>query len=542
MTKTRILAVTLAVVMVFAISGLAFSTASNVSDEINFGNKTWYVLSDGGKGNPGASITLMAKDNAVSGSTGISFGGTGDYAGSNVQEFLKPGGAFEAEFSDSILSVINDQVFTVGKYASLSSFNSNGTPLSQESITAKFRLLNKAEYDSLGNSGRDTVFKGSDGNYHEFFLNGLTNSAEAYYAHNSGTDFTTAFADVTDPTEEYEVLPVIKLNWDNITQIGDTLFPNDAESDNADLFLLSVSDGDLDPVFAPATTNYEVIVWGIDEITITAIPEVGSIKAGSDLGLQDLVIGDNVFKITVVAPDGVTEKTYTVTVKSYPDPLLTIGGNTHYIWPVPAATETVFIPVAFHHSLADLDGILNLVSAGYWFTITYDTDMLEFTGPYTDSNPERIIVINHHPDDPEGTLRVVYNATFDSSLNPVLNMLKIDDLLVPFKVIGNPARNDETILEISNEMVLDGNIEKYDFVTTEDVTVIFTGAVRKLGDVNNDDEVTPEDAILLLQWLVGLPTPSVVWDAETLWAANVKGYGDPDVTDAALILRMVVGG
>ncbi|MDR2713845.1 MAG: hypothetical protein LBB91_12115, partial [Clostridiales bacterium] len=350
--------------------------------------------------------------------------------------------------------------------------------------------------------------------------------------------FNHMWADLSAP---YEVLPVIVLDWTKIDIIGDVIYPK-GEVANADLLLLEVSDGSLIPAFDPAKTEYNVHVWDIDKIEIFAQAAVGTIKTGSDVGVQDLVLGENEFKITVVAPNGTTEKVYTVTVILTAEPLLTIGGNTHFIWPIPAATETVQIPIAFHHSLADLDGIINLLSAGYWFTITYDTDMLEFNGPYTDSNSERIIVINHHPDDPEGTLRVVYNATFDSSLNPVLNMLKIDELLVPFKVIGSPVRHDETILELSKAIVLDGNIEKYDYITTVDVTVVFTGSVRKLGDVNNDDEVTPEDAMLLLQWLVGLPTPGVVWDAETLWAANVKGYGDPDVTDAALILRMVVGG
>ncbi|MCL1874226.1 MAG: dockerin type I domain-containing protein [Clostridiales bacterium] len=62
--------------------------------------------------------------------------------------------------------------------------------------------------------------------------------------------------------------------------------------------------------------------------------------------------------------------------------------------------------------------------------------------------------------------------------------------------------------------------------------------IGRLGDVNGDGLVTPEDAMLLLQMIVGL----VPWTDRALRFGDINGDGIVDTSDAALILRMVVGG
>ena len=59
-----------------------------------------------------------------------------------------------------------------------------------------------------------------------------------------------------------------------------------------------------------------------------------------------------------------------------------------------------------------------------------------------------------------------------------------------------------------------------------------------LGDVNGDGYITPEDAMLILQMLVGL----IDWTPRALLLGDINGDGLVDTTDAALILRLVVGG
>ncbi|MDR2713563.1 MAG: dockerin type I domain-containing protein [Clostridiales bacterium] len=59
-----------------------------------------------------------------------------------------------------------------------------------------------------------------------------------------------------------------------------------------------------------------------------------------------------------------------------------------------------------------------------------------------------------------------------------------------------------------------------------------------LGDVDGNGFVTPEDAMMILQMLVGL----IDWTPRALLLGDINGDGVVDTTDAALILRMVVGG
>lgn len=59
-----------------------------------------------------------------------------------------------------------------------------------------------------------------------------------------------------------------------------------------------------------------------------------------------------------------------------------------------------------------------------------------------------------------------------------------------------------------------------------------------MGDVSGDGEITPEDAILVLQYYVGL----IELSPKQLFCANVSGNNDISPVDAALILRLVVGG
>ncbi|MCL1873497.1 MAG: dockerin type I domain-containing protein [Clostridiales bacterium] len=65
-----------------------------------------------------------------------------------------------------------------------------------------------------------------------------------------------------------------------------------------------------------------------------------------------------------------------------------------------------------------------------------------------------------------------------------------------------------------------------------------TLVIGLLGDVNADGFVTPEDAMLILQMVVGL----IDWTPRALLLGDINGDGKVDTTDAALILRMVVGG
>ena len=94
------------------------------------------------------------------------------------------------------------------------------------------------------------------------------------------------------------------------------------------------------------------------------------------------------------------------------------------------------------------------------------------------------------------------------------------------------------------EAALDVNIIKATVLTSldvyQDLTIYAkngTMIIGRLGDINGDGLVTPEDAMLLLQMIVGL----VPWTERALRFGDINGDGIVDTSDATLILRMVVG-
>jgi hypothetical protein len=99
--------------------------------------------------------------------------------------------------------------------------------------------------------------------------------------------------------------------------------PTGSTNTDATLSTLVVNRGTLTPKFSPTVTDYTISdiatipQGGNKTINIIALPTQTSaqIKAGSQNGDQTLKSGDNVFKVVVIAPNGSTMHTYTITVK-----------------------------------------------------------------------------------------------------------------------------------------------------------------------------------------------------------------------------------
>lgn len=87
--------------------------------------------------------------------------------------------------------------------------------------------------------------------------------------------------------------------------------------DNADLTVLWMSGIRLSPALKKDVTEYEgkLLVKGQKELQISAFPfdAKATVELPEDLSLKQ---GTNVFKIKVTAEDGLTTKTYTVTVEN----------------------------------------------------------------------------------------------------------------------------------------------------------------------------------------------------------------------------------
>ncbi len=89
-----------------------------------------------------------------------------------------------------------------------------------------------------------------------------------------------------------------------------------APSANANLASLTVSQGTLSPAFSSSTLSYAVYVANaVTGITVTGIAADPTASVGGQSGTPvALSVGDNPISLVVTAQDGVTQKTYTVTV------------------------------------------------------------------------------------------------------------------------------------------------------------------------------------------------------------------------------------
>jgi hypothetical protein len=86
-----------------------------------------------------------------------------------------------------------------------------------------------------------------------------------------------------------------------------------ASSSDANLSGLSLSIGALNPTFNPSTTGYTATVANnVSSVVITAVTNAGATVAGT--GAQSIVVGANTFAIIVTAEDGITTKTYNITI------------------------------------------------------------------------------------------------------------------------------------------------------------------------------------------------------------------------------------
>ncbi|MDR2814273.1 MAG: cadherin-like beta sandwich domain-containing protein, partial [Prevotellaceae bacterium] len=86
-------------------------------------------------------------------------------------------------------------------------------------------------------------------------------------------------------------------------------------SSDATLKVLSVSTGTLSPAFNANTTGYTVnVANSVSSITISATANHASATVSGAGSNKNLSVGENVFDVTVIAQDGTTTKTYTLTI------------------------------------------------------------------------------------------------------------------------------------------------------------------------------------------------------------------------------------
>ena len=122
----------------------------------------------------------------------------------------------------------------------------------------------------------------------------------------------------------------------------DTEPPPEVLSDAVTLSELTLSDGELSPVFAAQTTTYTAIVSNDTEmVTVTATPtsavaditvtaDTAAVVAGVNTATIDLPVGDTDITITVTADDGMSA-VYTLTITRAPLPMASLAIGRDYI-------------------------------------------------------------------------------------------------------------------------------------------------------------------------------------------------------------------
>ncbi|MBM7867469.1 leucine-rich repeat protein [Heliobacterium gestii] len=148
----------------------------------------------------------------------------------------------------------------------------------------------------------------------------------------------------------------------NIATVHVTILP----STNADLSSLSLSAGTLSPAFAANITNYSTGVdYGVTQLTVSATPSdpcasVSGFTVSNAVYSQEVTlnIGNNVLPIVVTAQDGISQKTYTLTLTRSPK---SGGGGGHSSSPSPTAASESSKTVSSHASATvsygDLAGV-----------------------------------------------------------------------------------------------------------------------------------------------------------------------------------------
>lgn len=128
----------------------------------------------------------------------------------------------------------------------------------------------------------------------------------------------------------------------------------EGKSSNANLSALSISEGDLDPVFSADTTSYTVTL-GKEATSLTVNASASDAKASvSGTGEHSLQAGKNEITIAVTAEDG-TVKNYVITVNVEEAPEIFVNYNDKKLGVV-KDTSDVSVPDTFEETTVTLSG------------------------------------------------------------------------------------------------------------------------------------------------------------------------------------------
>ncbi len=239
----------------------------------------------------------------------------------------------------------------------------SGLTVDQGALTPAFSAATTSYADSVGNSVTGmTVTPTAAGAGASITVNGAAVA--------SGSASQSISLEVGNNT-----ISIVVTAQDNTTSKTYTITVNRAGSGNADLSDLSVSQGTMSPAFDSGTTSYtDSVANSVTSMTVTPTAADASatitvngtaVASGSASQAIDLNVGDNTITIVVAAQDGLTFRTYTVTVTRAPSSNADLSGL--------SVSQGTLTPVFDSDTTSYTDSVANSVTGMTVTPTTADT-------------------------------------------------------------------------------------------------------------------------------------------------------------------------
>ena len=296
--------------------------------------------------------------------------------------------------------------------------------------------------------------------------------------------------------------------------------------DDATLSGIILSTGELNPVFHKETIDYTVHVsYEITSITITATANhksagLSGALAGTGTGTSTkaLSVGSNSFSITVAAENGITTKTYTVTIiREEPSAIIKLA--------VSSAEGRAGREVTLTVSLENNPGI-----ASYGITMQYDKSRLTYVSATKgDIKTDTFYARDNNYFHELADNQINFNAytlegeAIKTGSDLFTVRFKINEETEPCIIDGDDLKFDYVLVG-RDGFAISGTEVIYPFVKQGSISV--TNVLY--GDVNGDEKVDRADQVRLNQYFSGLDASENNFEKAN---ADVNGDGELNRAD-----------
>ena len=282
----------------------------------------------------------------------------------------------------------------------------------------------------------------------------------------------------------------------------DNITVKEKDSFDATLSSLSVAGHVISPVFDPYITDYTLNVpYSVDEVEINATVAQSAANIVTGTGTTALIVGTNTCDIVVLAPDGITSKTYTVAItRAAPSGDATLSEitlSTGLLNPLFGPTTTAYtVNLEYSVQHISVTGTANHIAATvvgngfYPLSIGDNIITLTVTAENGTTQTYKITVVRDVTPSNDATLKslILSEGTLDPVFNPDTTAYTVDVAYVITNIIVTGTKNHDKATVAGNAsypLSIGGNFISIT-VTAEDGT-IRTYAITVVRAAPSDD-------------------------------------------------------